>query len=141
MPGSGGDSGAALSANKLLLRLFLNETFSGFEDGPHVFSGEDFVPLRSSDGDCDGGVVSGEDRMRLVLVCLLAKGMDLLCSPVSFLFRAGAFVAGGGSVARLLLLSGSDSSWGGLFLGVSVFLLGFARAVLQFTQERERLGC
>ena len=42
------------------------------------------VPVQLSGDDGNGGVVSGEICMRLVLVFLLALGKDLMCSPVSF---------------------------------------------------------
>jgi len=48
--------------------------------------------------------------MRLVLVFLLALGKDLMCSPVSFTYRAGGVVAGCGLPGGLLLRSGGGGA-------------------------------
>ena len=63
-----------------------------------------FVPLLFSSGD--GGVGPGDEGLRLVCIPLLAKGMDLICSPVSFFFCVGGSVVG----ARLLFWSLVSSS-------------------------------
>jgi len=68
------------------------------------------VPVKLSGDDGNGGVVSGEICMRLVLVFLLALGKDLMCSPVSFTYRAGGVVAGCGLPGGLLLRSGGGGA-------------------------------
>ena len=65
---------------------------------------EAFVPLLFCGGD--GGVGPADEGLRLVFVPLLAKGMDLICSPVSFFFCVGGSVGGG----RLLFQSLVSSS-------------------------------
>ena len=64
---------------------------------------EAFVPLLFCGGD--GGVGPADEGLRLVFVPLLAKGMDLICSPVSFFFCVGGSVGGDRLLFRSLVSS------------------------------------